>query len=304
MAQKFDVHAHITDAIIASMEAGVPAWRKPWTGESGGAPFPLRSNGTPYSGINVLVLWIAADKKGYRAPHWFTYRQAQELGAQVRKGEKSTTIVKYGTYNRDQDAAVADADRKVVPYLRSYSVFNAEQIDGLPEAFTPAPIVAAPSLGAEPNPALDAFFAATGADIRSSAEPRAYYSPEGDFIHMPPMATFHDAGGYYATLGHEATHWTGHSTRLDRLGRFQDRKAYAFEELIAEIGTCMLCARLNLTPDIDQSAAYIQGWLRALQDDKRLIFKAASEAQKAIDVLFGAQAQTVDDGEDTLDVAA
>lgn len=106
---------------------------------------------------------------------------------------------------------------------------------------------------------------------------------------MPPIATFHDAAGYYATLAHEACHWTGHKSRLDRFSRFTDRKAYAFEELIAEIGNCMTCARLGLTPDFNQSGAYIQSWLRALKDDKRLIFKAASEAQKAAELLMKGQ---------------
>ena len=143
--------------------------------------------------------------------------------------------------------------------------------------------------GTAADPALDAFFAATGADIRTSDEPQAYYNPVADFIHMPPIATFHNAAGFYATLAHEATHWTGHKSRLDRLGRFTDRKAYAFEELIAEIGNCMTCARLGLTPDFDQSGAYVQSWLRALKDDKRLIFKAASEAQKAAEWLMKGQ---------------
>lgn len=135
------------------------------------------------------------------------------------------------------------------------------------------------------GPAYDAFFAATGADIRTSDEPQAFYNPAEDFIHMPPIATFHSAAGYYATLAHEACHMTGHKSRLDRFSRFTDRKAYAFEELIAEIGNCMTCARLGLTPDFDQSGAYVQSWLRALKDDKRLIFKAASEAQKAAEWL-------------------
>lgn len=283
MASKTDIHDQITNSIIASLEAGTPAWRKPWTGERGGAPFPLRSNGTPYSGINVLMLWIAADAKGYRASHWFTYRQAMELGGQVRKGEKSSTVVKYGTYDREDREA--NSERKVVPYLRSYSVFNAEQIDNLPERFAPAAADPVADLGTIADPRLDAFFAATGADIRTSDDPRAYYQPTADFIHMPPIASFHDAQGYYATLAHEATHWTGHESRLDRITRFSDRKAYAFEELVAEIGNCLLCARLGLTPDFGQSAAYIEGWLRALQDDKRMIFRAASEAQKAVDLL-------------------
>lgn len=282
MADKFDLCAHVTDSIIASIEAGTPAWRKPWTGEKGGAPFPLRSNGEPYSGINVLMLWLAADAKGYRAPRWFTYRQAQEAGGQVRKGEKSSTVVKYGTFEREDEAT---GEERRLPYLKAYRVFNAEQIDGLPAEYYGTPAEEARDLGTEANPELDAFFAATGAEIRTTDEPQAYYMPSEDYIHMPPIATFHDAAGYYATLAHEATHWTGHKSRLDRFSRFTDRKAYAFEELIAEIGNCMVCARLGLTPDFEQSGAYIQGWLRALKDDKRLIFKAASEAQKATDLL-------------------
>lgn len=287
MAEKINIHEQVTASIIASLEAGTPAWRKPWTGDRGGAPFPLRSNGTPYSGINVLMLWIAADTHGYRASHWFTYRQAQELGGQVRKGEKASTVVKYGTVDREQSDEQGGTEKRAIPYLRAYKVFNAEQIDGLPDRFAPAPVDEVQNLGTQANPVLDAFFAATGADIRTSTDPWAYYNTQIDFIHMPPIASFHDAAGYYATLAHEATHWTGHATRLDRFARFQDRTAYAFEELVAEIGNCMLCARLGLVPDFGQSGAYIKGWLRALQDDKRLIFKAATEAQKAVELLIG-----------------
>ncbi|MEO1953059.1 zincin-like metallopeptidase domain-containing protein, partial [Thioclava sp.] len=176
-------------------------------------------------------------------------------------------------------------EERRLPYLKSYSVFNAEQIDGLPEEYYGSPAEAARDLGTEADPLLDAFFAATGAEIRTSKEPQAYYDPAADHIHMPPIATFHNAAGYYGTLAHETCHWTGHSTRLDRFSRFTDRKAYAFEELIAEIGNCMVCAQLGLTPDFAQSGAYLKSWLRALNDDKRLIFKASSEAQKAADLL-------------------
>lgn len=285
MAQ-FDLYQTVTDQIIRSIECGTPAWRKPWTGEKGGAPFPHRSNGEHYRGINVLMLWITAEEKGYRSPYWFTYRQAQEAGGQVRKGEKSATVVKYGTVEREDEAT---GDEKRVPYLKAYRVFNADQIDGLADEYHGTPAEAPRDLGTEADPILDAFFAATGAIIRTSDEPQAYYNPGEDFIHMPPVATFHSAAGYYATLAHEATHWTGDKSRLDRLSRFNDRKAYAFEELIAEIGNCMVCATLGLTPDFDQSAAYLQSWLRALADDKRLIFKAASEAQKAADLLLACQ---------------
>ena len=161
--------------------------------------------------------------------------------------------------------------------------------DGLPAEYSGTPAEPARDLGTEADPALDAFFAATGADIRTSDEPRAYYNPVADFIHMPPIATFHSAAGFYGTLAHEQIHATGHKSRLDRFSRFNDRKAVAFEELIAEIGNCMTCARLGLTPDFDQSGAYVQSWLRALKDDKRLIFKAASEAQKAAEWLMQGQ---------------
>ncbi|WP_312528930.1 ArdC family protein [Paracoccus sp. (in: a-proteobacteria)] len=284
MAQ-FDLYQHVTNQIIASIEAGTPAWRKPWTGSKGGAPFPRRANGEQYRGINVLMLWMEAAEKGLRSAFWFTYKQAQEAGGQVRKGEKSATVVKYGTFEREDEAS---GEERKIPYLRAYRVFNADQIDGLPEKYHGKPAEESRDLGTDADPALDAFFVATGAEIRTSDDPQAYYHPGEDFIHMPPIATFHSASGYYATLAHEATHWTGHHSRLDRLSRFNERKAYAFEELIAEIGNCLVCANLGLVPDFDQSAAYVQSWLRALADDNRLIFKAASEAQKAADYLFSA----------------
>ena len=199
----FDLYQHVTDTIIASIEAGTPAWRKPWTGENGGAAFPRRANGEPYRGINVLMLWLTAADKGYRAAHWFTYRQAQDAGGQVRKGEKSSTVVKYGTVEREAEGG---EDTRKIPYLKAYRVFNAEQIDGLPAEFYGIPAEAPRDLGTAADPALEAFFAATGADIRTSDDPRAYYNPGDDFIHMPPVATFHNADGYYATLAHEATH--------------------------------------------------------------------------------------------------
>ncbi|MCZ0963088.1 ArdC family protein [Paracoccus benzoatiresistens] len=242
MADKFDLYAHVTDSIIASLKAGTPAWRKPWTGEKGGAPFPLRSNGEAYSGINVLMLWLAADAKGYHAARWFTYKQAQEAGGQVRKGEKSSTVVKYGTFERE-DAETGEERR--LPYLKAYRVFNAEQIDGLPAEYYGTPADPACNLGTEADPALDAFFAGIGVEIRTSDDPRAYYDPAADFIHMPPISTFYDAAGFYGTLAHEAVHASGHKSRLDRFSRFNDRKAYAFEELIALSGQCAPLAALQ-----------------------------------------------------------
>jgi hypothetical protein len=146
-------------------------------------------------------------------------------------------------------------------------------------------------LGTVADPELEALFTATGAQIDSTEEPRAYYNLKTDRIHMPLISTFHRAAGYYGTLAHELTHWTGAAQRLDRFSRFNDRKAYAFEELVAEIGNCMLCAQLGLEPEFDQSAAYVEGWLKALKGDNRAIFRAASEAQKAVDYIMARAAQ-------------
>lgn len=278
---KFDVYQHVTDAIISEIEAGTPPWRKPWTGERGGLAFPLRHNGEEYRGINVLMLWIAAAKNGYVSARWMTYKQAQELGGQVRKGEKSATVVKYGTFDREDPET---GEEKAIPYAKAYRVFNADQIEGLPGEYYHQPEPAR-DLGTVADPELDAFFLRSGAEIETTAEPRAYYDLRRDCIHMPPISTFHEAAGYYATLAHELTHWTGAEKRLDRLGRFADRKAYAFEELVAEIGACMMAVKIGIAPAFDQSAAYVESWLRALKEDNRVIFRAASEAQKAVDYI-------------------
>ncbi|MEO1961914.1 MAG: ArdC family protein [Paracoccus sp. (in: a-proteobacteria)] len=144
MAAKFDIYQHVTDQIIASIEAGTPAWRKPWTGDADGIPFPRRSTGEFYRGVNILMLWSEAAEKGFRSPYWFTYRQAQEAGGQVRKGEKSAIVVKYGTVDREDPET---GEEKTIGYAKSYRVFNADQIDGLPEAYHGAPIEEPRDLG-------------------------------------------------------------------------------------------------------------------------------------------------------------
>ncbi len=288
----FDPEREISERIIAALEAGTPPWRKPWTGQGGSAAFPLRATGEAYRGINVLMLWLEAAEKGYASPYWMTYRQAQELGGQVRKGERSALVVKYGLIERSgeesegrggENGAGEPKDERRA-YLKAYRVFNADQVDGLPERFT-REAEQPQDLGTRPDEELEAYFARLGATVETSPDPRAYYHPARDLIHMPPVATFHTTQGYYETLGHEAVHWTGGAARLDRLTRCKDRQAYAFEELVAEIGQCLLFATLGLTPSIDQSAAYVAGWLEALARDKKAIFRAASEAQKAVDLI-------------------
>jgi len=287
MAPKFDVYAHVTDTIIAEIEAGTPPWRKPWTGSTSGIALPTRHNGEEYRGINVLMLWIMAAKQGHVSSRWMTYKQAQELGGQVRKGETSSTVVKYGTFTRENELGIEEE----LPYARAYRVFNADQIEGLPEGYYIRP-EAPRDLGTAEDSELEAFFGRTGAEILTSDDPRAYYSPAKDHIHMPPIATFHNAEGYYGTLAHEVIHWTGSEKRLERIKKFANREAYAFEELVAEIGSCFLGAQIGVAPELDQSAAYVEGWLKALKEDKKAIFRAASEAQKAADFVLQATGQS------------
>jgi antirestriction protein ArdC len=296
-----DFYQRITDTIIRNLDRGTRPWTKPWTTTSSiaGAIRPSRHDGMPYRGINVLILWSEASDNGYTSSTWMTYRQAQLLGAQVRKGERGTTIV-YAKQIQllNKDATTDEDNTRTIPLLKAYTVFNVQQIDGLPAKYTPqtSPETVAIDVAGRVNRA-DAFVTTTGAHIQHRGN-RACYIPSLDRIEIPPYAQFRDtptstaAEGYYATLLHELVHWTSPAQRCDReLGkRFADN-AYAHEELVAEIGAAFLCADLNiaLEPRPDH-AAYIATWLTVLKSDKRAIFNAAALAQRAADYLRSLQA--------------
>lgn len=266
------LYQEITDQIIQQIESGTPPWRKPWTGSSTPS-MPMRSTGETYQGINVLMLWMQANIKGYDCPKWVTFKQAKAMGGAVRKGEKGTKVVYFNVIEKEDD--------QKIPFLKAYTVFNLEQCDGIEYEMPDPPV----DLGTERSPYLDNYFERTGARIISDQNFKAYYHTGQDLIHMPPVSTFESVGRYYGTLAHETIHWTGAEKRLDRFKKFSNKQEYAFEELIAEIGSCMLCAELGITPDIDQSAAYVESWLKALKNDNRLIFKAAAESQKAVNFI-------------------
>jgi antirestriction protein ArdC len=203
----------ITDQIIAKLEAGTKPWIKPWRGVP--VSRPLRACGTPYRGMNVFWLWMVADMSGFASPYWMTYAQAGKLGAQVRKGEKSTIAIFYKSYSKEvYSPDSSDVEEETRRVLKSYAVFNADQIDGLPTHYHPArDLVLVEPEGREE--ALDAFFVQIPAQLRHLGSD-AYYEPAADRITMPRPELFNGYDHYYATLAHELSHWTGHGSRLDR----------------------------------------------------------------------------------------
>jgi antirestriction protein ArdC len=291
-AMKADIYQRITDQIVLELEEGVKPWLKPWNAKhaEGRITRPLRGNGVPYQGINVLMLWSAAMEKGYAAPVWMTYKQATELQANVRKGEHGSLVVYADKIVRTEtDAATGKDAERAIPFMKGYTVFNVEQIDGLPEHYYAK---AAPRVDIiERIDRAEGFFAAAGTTIRHGGA-MAHYNITQDYVQMPPFESFRDAESYYATLAHETTHWTRHSSRLDRdfgRKRFGD-EGYAMEELVAELGAAFLSADLDLTPRLrDDHASYIASWIKVLKNDKRAIFAAASHAQRAADYLHGRQ---------------
>ena len=291
-APRQDVYSRITGKIIAGLEQGVRPWMKPWNAEhtAGRITKPLRHNGQPYNGINILMLWSAAVTEGYSAPIWMTFRQAKELGANVRKDEKGELVVYANTITRtEHDEETGEDTEQAIPFMKGYTVFNVEQIEGLPSHYYQ---LAEPVLDPARRIAhAEDFFAATRADIRHGGN-QAYYARGSDRIQLPPFESFRDAESYYATLAHEITHWTRHRSRLDRdfgRKRFGD-EGYAREELVAELGSALLAADLELALEPrEDHAAYIDSWLTVLQNDKRAIFQAAAHAQRATDYLHSLQ---------------
>jgi len=306
--EKQDIYSRITNRIIAELETGARPWLKPWNAEhaAGRITRPLRSNGIPYRGINVINLWLTATARGYACPIWLTFKQAQELGGHVRKGEHGELVVYANRITRTETTAKGEEIDREIPFLKGYTVFNAEQIEGLPPHFT-AP--AAPTLDPLQRVAqAEAFFANTGAEIRHGGD-RAFYAIGADYVQLPPFETFRDAESYYATLGHECCHWTKHEKRLNReFGRKRwGDEGYAAEELVAELGSAFLCADLGLTPEPrPDHAAYVESWLRVLKNDKRAIFTAASHAERAAAFLHGLQpqARAADEPEEDMRAAA
>lgn len=290
-----DLYTRITQSIIDQLEQGVRPWVRPWSAANtaGRITRPLRHNGEPYTGINVLLLWSESLAQGYACSTWMTYRQASELGGQVRKGESGTTVIYASRFKKTETDTRGDEVERDIPFLKAYSVFNVDQIEDLPPQYYNEPAAVLDPLQRIDH--ADRFFANTGAVIRHGGS-KAFYAPSTDHIQMPPFESFQDAAAYVAVLGHETVHWTAHPSRVGRdLSRYsRDRNERAREELVAEIGAALLCADLGIVPELEprpDHAAYVGSWLTVLSDDKRAIFHAAAHAQRAVTYLHALQPQ-------------
>lgn len=278
---KADVYDIINERITALIEAGTNPWRKPWNAAAQKPPQNLMSR-KPYRGLNILMLGLAP----YESPYWLTFNQARAAGGTVKKGEKSSIAVFWKLFETDDRAT---GKKKNVPMLRYYRVFNAEQCENVP-----APSVDVPTFDNNPIDAAERILAAmpNAPAIKHDDKARAFYHPSRDFVNMPPRERFENAAGYYATLFHELTHSTGHTSRLarDLSGTFGDT-SYGREELIAEMGGAYLCGLAGISEDtIENAAAYLDSWRKLIKQDKRAVVVAAGAAQKAVDFITNATA--------------
>ena len=286
---KIDIYQAVTDRILETLDKGTVPWRHPIkrSGDNDGLPRSMSSK-KPYRGVNIFLLAMTAWAKGYESAYWLTYRQAKAQGGQVRKGEKASLVVFWKRYATKDKAT---GEEKVVPVIRHYNVFNAEQCEGIeaPDAVRPDPD-AEPF---EPIAQAEKIVAGyTGGPVIEHGGGQAFYRPLEDKVRIATPDRFESSGSYYATLFHELAHSTGHSSRLDRgldqkLAPFGSTD-YSKEELVAEMGAAFLAATAGISPPtIDQSAAYIEGWRKKLKGDKKLIVQAAGAGQRAADHILG-----------------
>jgi antirestriction protein ArdC len=288
------LYQEITDKIIAELEAGRVPWAQPWRTAAANAPLAMPKNASTdrrYSGVNILILWGAVIERGFSGQSWVTFRQALGLGGNVRKGERGTTVVyadRFVPEDERRRAAEAGEDAQAISFLKRFTVFNTDQCDGLPEGVAKA---APPPPPGMIEPEAESLIAATAADFRIGGA-RAFYSPSGDFVQVPPPQAYFEPINWHRTAFHELGHWTGHASRLERdhSGSFGS-KSYAREELVAEMAGAFVCASLGIVPTV-RHADYIGSWLEVLREDNRAIVRAASAASKAADHIVGFQSVT------------
>jgi antirestriction protein ArdC len=277
-----NLHQEITDRIVARLRDGVCPWRQPWSGKGHGVMPRNAVTSRAYSGVNVLILWSRAQDSSYSDPRWLTFKQALELGGNVRKGEKGETVIFVSkVIKEDKDGA-----RRAIPFLKAYTLFNVAQCDNLPAKIA-NPDAASHIVNPNTRDEIaDAFIASTGADLRHG-EAHAYYRPIGDYINLPPFETFKDASSYYGTAFHELGHWTGAEKRVDRtFGKKFGDAAYSAEELVAELTSAFLCGEFGFDNN-GVDADYITHWVSFLTDHSSAIITAAAAASRAVEFMRG-----------------
>ena len=280
---KRDLYAEVSARIVAELERGAAPWIKPWSATAGQNVPQNAVTNRPYSGCNVILLWLARNR-GWPTPRFLTFKQAIEAGGNVRKGEHGTKVY-FVKQLQIKDGDGEETDTRLVPMMREYTVFNVDQCENLPDSVK----AGKPMRVRNPDTRdalADEFLRSTGADIREG-HGEAYYVPSHDFISMPAFEAFKGADHFYNVAFHELTHWTGHKSRLDRdlKHRFGER-AYAAEELVAELGAAFLAAEFSFDGDV-RNAGYIATWIELLKADKRAFFTACNRASKAADYLRG-----------------
>lgn len=305
--ERKDAYQRVTEQILAALDRGVVPWKKPWHSSFNG-PTSM-STGRRYTGINTFILAI----EGRESKWWGTYKQIKKHGGQVMKGEHGTVVVFWKflpAKDENGKPKLDDAGRpKMIPLLRFYNVFNAEQAewpDGLPERFQPPPEI---DTGIEPLDALKTMLAdyVDGPTVKRQGD-RACYRPSTDEVNVPVSKHFDRAEAEFGTMAHELVHSTGHKSRLKRLDDgWVGREEYAKEELVAEMGAAFLAALYGVKDDeqMEQSASYIDGWRKAINDDPKLVVHAAGKAKAAVERIAGvAEAEDEDDSEQEVAEAA
>jgi antirestriction protein ArdC len=295
MTSQAEIRKRVTDEIVAALKAGdrLP-WVRPWNEVEMGLPTNAVS-GNPYRGINVLLLMLVSQARGYMAKHWATFNQWRDLGFQVKKrpgdvpaGQYGTRCILYKPVTKTTKTDDGEDEEHRYFLLREFVLFNAEQVMGPGiEDYLATPRTSSGFGDFQP---AEEVIAATGADIRHGGN-KAVYRIEQDFIQMPVKGAFSKPHEYYSTALHELTHWSGHDSRLARLSKLArfGSAAYAMEELVAEIGSAFLCAELGIPNSDDRSnmTAYLSSWLDVLQRDHNAIFTASSAASWAADFILG-----------------
>ncbi|CRG50897.1 ArdC family protein [Yersinia wautersii] len=307
--KRADLYQQVTDKIIVALEKGTIPWRKPWRSvrKPEGSSLPTNAlTGRPYQGVNIPLLWMAGEERGFGSDRWLTYRQAQKAGGQVRKGESCSLAVIFKPFEKqaedEQGNKLFDGAGKPLmkrcSMMKSLQLFNTDQCEGLPELMATQPvqlmvqdeieILSAPLM----NRVVE-ILNHSGVKTTPRRQNRAFCRPLTDEIIMPLVGQFFTEADYWSTLLHELIHASGHQKRLNREGITSSTRTfgdpiYAFEELIAELGSAFLCAELGIYGEV-QHESYISGWLKRLRKDKKALFRACRQARQASEFLLTQQ---------------